>query len=136
MTRCVIQMMKSHSFLHQVSLWRVCVGGYYGWDGSAKWAETCSCEIYVHFVHKLGWVLTANFTLLLILDLIPRVHLTSLVITCISYITCYHVYILHHLLSLVHLTSLVITVHLTSLVITLPKIFQIFQVLEVFFYKT
>jgi len=33
-------------------------------EDGLKWAETCSCWIYVHFVHKLCCVLTANYTLL------------------------------------------------------------------------
>ena len=35
-------------------------------EDGLKWAETCSCGIYVHFVHKLCSVLTANYKLLLI----------------------------------------------------------------------
>jgi len=35
-------------------------------EDGLKWAETCSCGIYVHFVRKLCCVLTANYTLLLI----------------------------------------------------------------------
>ena len=35
-------------------------------EGGLKWAETCSCGIYVHFVHKLCCVLAANCTLLLV----------------------------------------------------------------------
>jgi hypothetical protein len=35
-------------------------------EDGLKWAETCSCEMYVHFVHKLCCVLTANYTLLLV----------------------------------------------------------------------
>ena len=33
-------------------------------EDGLKWAETCSCGIYVHFMHKLCFFLTANFTLL------------------------------------------------------------------------
>jgi hypothetical protein len=37
-------------------------------EDGLKWAETCSCGIYVHFVHKLGSVLTANYTLYLFIE--------------------------------------------------------------------
>ena len=37
-------------------------------EDGLKWAETCSCGIYVHFVHKLLCVLTANYTLYLFME--------------------------------------------------------------------
>ena len=37
-------------------------------------AETCSCGIYVHFVHKFCCVLTVNYTLLLILYVSDVIH--------------------------------------------------------------
>jgi len=37
-------------------------------EDGLKWAATCSCGIYVHFVHKLCCVLTANYTLYLFIE--------------------------------------------------------------------
>ena len=37
-------------------------------EDGLKWAETCSCGIYLHFVHKLFCVLTANYKLYLFIE--------------------------------------------------------------------
>jgi len=41
---------------------------YKALENGLKWVETCNCGIYVHFVHKLYWVLMANYTLYLFIE--------------------------------------------------------------------
>ena len=37
-------------------------------EDGLKWAETCSCGIYVHFVHKFCCILTDKYTLYLFIE--------------------------------------------------------------------
>ena len=65
MKRC----MRSHHLYNTPCHQRTSLSRLYkALENGLKWVETCNCGIYVHFVHKLYWVLMANYTLYLFIE--------------------------------------------------------------------